>query len=67
MTTLLSPCQVDGQVTGEKLTAYTATPEAIYGTSHVAVTPGHRLLHGHSPLKEALRKALVPGRGELAS
>ncbi|XP_036287950.1 probable leucine--tRNA ligase, mitochondrial [Pipistrellus kuhlii] len=54
--------KVDGQVTGEKLTAYTATPEAVYGTSHVTVTPGHRLLHGHSPLKEALRKALVPGR-----
>lgn len=54
--------KVDGQVTGEKLTAYTATPEAVYGASHVAVTPSHRLLHGHSPLKEALRGALVPGR-----
>ncbi|KAM7064371.1 leucine--tRNA ligase, mitochondrial isoform 3-T4 [Molossus nigricans] len=54
--------KVDGQVTGEKLTAYTATPEAIYGASHVAVTPSHRLLHGHSSLKEAFRKALVPGK-----
>ncbi|KAM5234159.1 leucine--tRNA ligase, mitochondrial isoform 2-T5 [Hipposideros larvatus] len=54
--------KVDGQVTGEKLTAYTATPEAIYGMSHVAITPGHRLIHGHSSLKEALQKALVPGR-----
>lgn len=61
------PGQVDGQVTGEKLTAYTATPEAIYGASHVAITPSHRLLHGHSSLKEAFRKALVPGKGELAS
>ncbi|GAB5567986.1 probable leucine--tRNA ligase [Prionailurus iriomotensis] len=53
---------VDGHVTGEKLTAYTATPEAIYGTSHVAISPSHRLLHGHSSLKETFRKALVPGQ-----
>uniref|UniRef100_A0ABI8AJY0 leucine--tRNA ligase n=1 Tax=Felis catus TaxID=9685 RepID=A0ABI8AJY0_FELCA len=55
--------KVDGRVTGEKLTAYTATPEAIYGTSHVAISPSHRLLHGHSSLKETFRKALVPGQG----
>ncbi|XP_025128607.3 probable leucine--tRNA ligase, mitochondrial isoform X2 [Bubalus bubalis] len=54
--------KVDGQVTGEKLSAYTATPEAVYGTSHVAISPSHRLLHGHSPLKETFRKALVPGQ-----
>lgn len=57
--------QVDGQDTGEKLTAYTATPEAIYGISHVAISPSHGLLHGCSSLKTALQKALVPGRGEL--
>ncbi|XP_055414815.1 leucine--tRNA ligase, mitochondrial isoform X2 [Bubalus kerabau] len=54
--------KVDGQVTGEKLSAYTATPEAVYGTSHVAISPSHRLLHGHSPLKETFRKALIPGQ-----
>ncbi|ELV10038.1 putative leucyl-tRNA synthetase, mitochondrial [Tupaia chinensis] len=48
--------------TGEKLTAYTATPEAVYGASHVAISPSHALLHGGSPLKEALRQALVPGQ-----
>lgn len=64
---LCFPYQVDGQVTGEKLTAYTATPEAIYGTSHVAICPSHRLLHGHSSLKEAFQKALAPGKGKLAS
>lgn len=58
-------CQVDGQDTGEKLTAYTATPEAIYGISHVAISPSHGLLHGCSSLKKALQKALVPGRGKL--
>uniref|UniRef100_A0A8C2Y400 leucine--tRNA ligase n=1 Tax=Capra hircus TaxID=9925 RepID=A0A8C2Y400_CAPHI len=40
--------KVDGQVTGEKLSAYTATPEAVYGASHVAISPSHRLLHGFS-------------------
>ncbi|XP_011355775.2 probable leucine--tRNA ligase, mitochondrial [Pteropus vampyrus] len=35
---------------------------AIHGTSHVAITPSHRLLRGHSALKEAFQKALVPGR-----
>lgn len=64
--TLFFPRQVDGQVTGEKLTAYTTTPEAIHGTSHVAITPSHRLLRGHSALTGAFRKALVPGRGEPA-
>uniref|UniRef100_A0A8B9X437 leucine--tRNA ligase n=1 Tax=Bos mutus grunniens TaxID=30521 RepID=A0A8B9X437_BOSMU len=54
--------KVDGQVTGEKLSAYTATPEAVYGASHVAISANHRLLHGHSPLKETFRKALVPGQ-----
>ncbi|XP_066900571.1 leucine--tRNA ligase, mitochondrial isoform X2 [Kogia breviceps] len=54
--------KVDGQVTGEKLSAYTATPEAIYGTSHVTISPSHRLLHGHSSLKEAFRKSLIPGK-----
>uniref|UniRef100_A0A8D1NG42 leucine--tRNA ligase n=1 Tax=Sus scrofa TaxID=9823 RepID=A0A8D1NG42_PIG len=54
--------KVDGQVTGEELSAYTATPEAIYGTSHVAISPSHRLLHGCSSLKEVFQKALVPGR-----
>ncbi|ERE74731.1 putative leucyl-tRNA synthetase [Cricetulus griseus] len=54
--------KVDGQDTGEKLTAYTATPEAIYGISHVAISPNHRLLHGCSSLKEPLQKVLVPGR-----
>uniref|UniRef100_A0A8D1QKM0 leucine--tRNA ligase n=1 Tax=Sus scrofa TaxID=9823 RepID=A0A8D1QKM0_PIG len=54
--------KVDGQVTEEELSAYTATPEAIYGTSHVAISPSHRLLHGCSSLKEVFQKALVPGR-----
>ncbi|XP_076985689.1 leucine--tRNA ligase, mitochondrial isoform X2 [Tamandua tetradactyla] len=54
--------KVDGQDVGEKLSAYTATPEAIYGTSHVTISPRHRLLHGHSSLKEAFQKAFDPGK-----
>ncbi|XP_058534555.1 leucine--tRNA ligase, mitochondrial [Ochotona princeps] len=53
--------KVDGQATGEKLTAYTTSPEAIYGASHVAICPSHRLLHGHSSLRETLQQALVSG------
>lgn len=58
--------KMDGQDTGEKLTAYTATPEAIYGASHVAIAPSHSLLHGCSSLREALRGAQVPGKDCLA-
>ncbi|XP_058144797.1 leucine--tRNA ligase, mitochondrial isoform X2 [Dasypus novemcinctus] len=54
--------KVGGQDTGQKLTAYTATPEAIYGTSHVAIAPSHGLLRGPGALKEAFRGAFVPGR-----
>ncbi|XP_033618598.1 probable leucine--tRNA ligase, mitochondrial [Fukomys damarensis] len=54
--------KMDGQDTREKLTAYTATPEAIYGASHVAIAPSHSLLHGCSSLREALRGAQVPGK-----
>ncbi|KAM5291958.1 leucine--tRNA ligase, mitochondrial [Ctenodactylus gundi] len=54
--------KVDGQDTGETLTAYTATPEAVYGASHVAIIPGHHLLHGGSSLREVLRGALSPGK-----
>uniref|UniRef100_A0A8C2Y467 leucine--tRNA ligase n=1 Tax=Capra hircus TaxID=9925 RepID=A0A8C2Y467_CAPHI len=49
--------KVDGQVTGEKLSAYTATPEAVYGASHVAISPSHRLLHG---VKSGGRRAGFP-------
>ncbi|XP_063117101.1 leucine--tRNA ligase, mitochondrial isoform X2 [Cavia porcellus] len=54
--------KVDGHDAGEKLAAYTATPEAIYGASHVAITSCHSLLQGHSPLRETLRGAQVPGK-----
>uniref|UniRef100_A0A6I8NGT6 leucine--tRNA ligase n=1 Tax=Ornithorhynchus anatinus TaxID=9258 RepID=A0A6I8NGT6_ORNAN len=54
--------KVNGKTTGEKLTAYAFTPEAIYGASHIAILPSHRLLHGNSIPKEIFQEALVPGK-----
>ncbi|MGH0124613.1 UNVERIFIED_CONTAM: hypothetical protein FKN15_019454 [Acipenser sinensis] len=55
--------KVNGKVTGEKLSAYTFTPEAVYGATHLSILPSHRLLHGNSPLKETLQKDFVAGKG----
>lgn len=57
--------KVDGQDTGEVLSAYTCSPEAVFGAAYVAILPSHRLLHGSSPLKTALLNALRPGRDSL--
>ncbi|NWR55142.1 SYLM protein, partial [Bucorvus abyssinicus] len=57
--------KVNGEVTGEKLAAYTYTPEAIYGASHVCIVPTHRLLHGSSRLRDVFQRDLVPGRDSL--
>ncbi|XP_055065892.2 leucine--tRNA ligase, mitochondrial [Misgurnus anguillicaudatus] len=57
--------KVDGQDTGEVLSAYTCSPEAVFGAAYVAILPSHRLLHGSSLLKTALLSALRPGRDSL--
>uniref|UniRef100_A0A5F8GJP6 leucine--tRNA ligase n=1 Tax=Monodelphis domestica TaxID=13616 RepID=A0A5F8GJP6_MONDO len=54
--------KVNGKVTEEKLSAYTLTPEAVYGASHIAILPSHQLLHGNSRIKEVFQKAFIPGR-----
>ncbi|KAK2514611.1 leucine--tRNA ligase, mitochondrial isoform X1 [Columba livia] len=59
--------KVNGQVTGEKLAAYTYTPEAIYGASHIAILPSHSLLNGNSSLKEVFQRELIPGKDSLTS
>uniref|UniRef100_A0A674JYW8 leucine--tRNA ligase n=1 Tax=Terrapene triunguis TaxID=2587831 RepID=A0A674JYW8_9SAUR len=59
--------KVNGKETGEKLAAYTYTPEAIYGASHLYVLPDHRLLHGNSSLKEVLQSEFIPGKDCLTS
>ncbi|XP_039244231.1 probable leucine--tRNA ligase, mitochondrial isoform X2 [Pipra filicauda] len=59
--------KVNGEVTGEKLAAYTYTPEAIYGASHLYILPTHRLLHGNSSLKEVFQKEFIAGKDSLTS
>ncbi|XP_074844350.1 leucine--tRNA ligase, mitochondrial isoform X2 [Carettochelys insculpta] len=59
--------KVNGKETGEKLAAYTYTPEAIYGASHLYILPDHRLLHGNSSLKEVLQREFIPGKDCLTS
>uniref|UniRef100_A0A8C0UTD2 leucine--tRNA ligase n=1 Tax=Cyanistes caeruleus TaxID=156563 RepID=A0A8C0UTD2_CYACU len=55
--------KVNGKVTEEKVAAYTYTPEAIYGASHLCILPTHRLLHGNSSFKEVFQRELIPGKG----
>ncbi|XP_051574192.1 probable leucine--tRNA ligase, mitochondrial isoform X2 [Myxocyprinus asiaticus] len=57
--------KVDGQDTGEVLSAYTFSPEAVFGAAYISILPSHRLLHGSSALKSALLRALSPGRDSL--
>uniref|UniRef100_A0A493SXD0 leucine--tRNA ligase n=1 Tax=Anas platyrhynchos platyrhynchos TaxID=8840 RepID=A0A493SXD0_ANAPP len=59
--------KVNGAVTEEKLAAYTYTPEAIYGASHLCILPTHRLLHGNSSLKEVFQKEFILGKDSLTS
>ncbi|NXV92676.1 leucine--tRNA ligase, mitochondrial isoform X1 [Calonectris borealis] len=59
--------KVNGKVTEEKLAAYTYTPEAIYGASHLYILPTHRLLHGNSSLKKVFQKEFIPGKDSLTS
>ncbi|XP_067417830.1 leucine--tRNA ligase, mitochondrial isoform X2 [Emydura macquarii macquarii] len=59
--------KVNGKETGEKLAAYTYTPEAIYGASHLYILRDHRLLHGNSSLKEVLQREFIPGKDSLTS
>ncbi|CAJ0942612.1 unnamed protein product [Ranitomeya imitator] len=53
--------EVDDAKTGEKISAFAFNPEAIYGASHIAILPSHRLLHGDSKVKGALQEAFVAG------
>ncbi|XP_021403593.2 leucine--tRNA ligase, mitochondrial isoform X3 [Lonchura striata] len=59
--------KVNGKVTEEKLAAYTYTPEAIYGASHLYILPTHRLLHGNSSLKEVFQREFIAGKDLLTS
>lgn len=57
--------QLNGEETGETLSAYCFSPETVFGAAYLAILPSHRLLHGSSSVRAALEKAHQPGRGEL--
>ncbi|XP_049903031.1 probable leucine--tRNA ligase, mitochondrial [Epinephelus moara] len=57
--------KVNGEDTGETLSAYSFSPEMVFGAAYLAILPSHRLLHGSSSVRSALEKAFQPGRDSL--
>ncbi|XP_051921695.1 probable leucine--tRNA ligase, mitochondrial [Hippocampus zosterae] len=57
--------KVSGKETGESLSAYSSSPEAVFGAAYLAILPSHRLLHGSSSVRSVLEKAYQPGRDSL--
>ncbi|XP_068616365.1 leucine--tRNA ligase, mitochondrial [Brachionichthys hirsutus] len=57
--------KVNGQETGETLSAYASSPETLFGAAYLAILPSHRLLHGSSSVRSALQKAYQPGEDSL--
>lgn len=60
------PAQVNGEETGETLSAYCSSPEAVFGAAFLAVLPSHRLLHGSSCARDTLHRSYQSGRGEVS-
>lgn len=57
--------KLNGEETGESLSAYCSAPETIFGAAYLAILPSHRLLHGSSSIRSALEKAHHPGKDSL--
>ncbi|TKS81853.1 putative leucine--tRNA ligase, mitochondrial [Collichthys lucidus] len=57
--------KVNGEETGETLSAYSSSPEMVFGAAYLAILPSHRLLHGSSSVRSVLEKAFQPGRDSL--
>ncbi|XP_076827698.1 leucine--tRNA ligase, mitochondrial isoform X2 [Brachyhypopomus gauderio] len=57
--------KLEGRETGEVLSAYTSSPEAVFGAAFVSILPSHHLLHGSSPVGPALYGALRHGSDSL--
>uniref|UniRef100_A0A8C9Y4V2 leucine--tRNA ligase n=1 Tax=Sander lucioperca TaxID=283035 RepID=A0A8C9Y4V2_SANLU len=53
--------KVDGEDTGETLSAYSSSPETVFGAAYLAILPSHRLLHGSSSVRSALEKVEPKG------
>ncbi|TNN02374.1 hypothetical protein fugu_009861 [Takifugu bimaculatus] len=54
--------KVNGEETGETLSAYSSSPETVFGAAYLAILPTHRLLYGNSSVRPTLEKAFKPGR-----
>uniref|UniRef100_A0A3Q3W5I7 leucine--tRNA ligase n=1 Tax=Mola mola TaxID=94237 RepID=A0A3Q3W5I7_MOLML len=54
--------KVNGEETGETLSAYSSSPEMVFGAAYLAILPTHRLLHGGSSVRSTLENAFKPGR-----
>uniref|UniRef100_A0A671W3W6 leucine--tRNA ligase n=1 Tax=Sparus aurata TaxID=8175 RepID=A0A671W3W6_SPAAU len=48
--------KVNGEETGETLSAYSSSPETVFGAAYLAILPSHRLLHGSSSVRSVLEK-----------
>ncbi|XP_019947020.2 leucine--tRNA ligase, mitochondrial [Paralichthys olivaceus] len=59
--------KVNGEETGETLSAYSSSPETVFGAAYLAILPSHRLLHGSSSVRSALEKSFQPGRDSLTA
>ncbi|KAM9309008.1 leucine--tRNA ligase, mitochondrial isoform 2-T2 [Pholidichthys leucotaenia] len=56
-----SYAKVNGEETGETLSAYSSSPETVFGAAYLAILPSHRLLHGNSSVRFVLQKSFKPG------
>ncbi|XP_018610260.1 probable leucine--tRNA ligase, mitochondrial isoform X2 [Scleropages formosus] len=54
--------KLNGKETGEKLIAYTSSPEAVFGAAFVSILPSHWLLQGSSPCRRPLEEAFQPDK-----
>lgn len=57
--------KVNGEETGETLSAYSSSPETVFGAAYLAILPSHRLLHGSSSVRSVLEKGFELGRDSL--
>lgn len=54
--------KVNGEETGETLSAFCSSPEMVFGGAYLAILPSHRLLHGSSSVRSVLQKDFQPGK-----
>ncbi|XP_077577791.1 leucine--tRNA ligase, mitochondrial isoform X1 [Stigmatopora nigra] len=57
--------KLSGEETGEILSAYSSSPETVFGAAYLEILPSHRLLHGSSSVRSVLAKACQSGKDSL--